>query len=124
MRQLFKRFFQGVNSRNTEGIGGTLADILKNFQGIPDATREQVINYVYRLWKPNVENMNWYILNDYQIDKKEVGADQYEYITQFTTNQKVSYNDGSKDSQQKFRIHARVNAEFRIVEFNMSKIME
>ena len=58
------------------------------------------------------------------IDKKEVGADQYEYITQFTTNQKVTYNDGSKDSQQKFRIHARVNAEFRIVEFNMSKIME
>ena len=71
-----------------------------------------------------MENMNWYILNDYQIDKKEVGADQYEYITQFTTNQKVTYNDGSKDSQQKFRIHARVNAEFRIVEFNMSKIME
>ena len=62
-----------------------------------------------------MENMNWYILNDYQIDKKEVGADQYEYITQFTTNQKVTYNDGSKDTQQKFRIHARVNAEFRIV---------
>ena len=124
VHQLFKRFFQGVNSRNTESIGGTLADILKNFQGIPDATREQVINYVYRLWKPNVENMNWYILNDYQIDKKEVGADQYEYITQFTTNQKVTYNDGSKDSQQKFRIHARVNAEFRIVEFNVSKLME
>ena len=124
VRQLFKRFFQGVNARSAENVGGTLAEILKNFQGIPDATREQVINYVYRLWKPDVENMNWYILNDYKIDKKEVSADQYEYITQFTTNQKVSYNDGKKDSETKWRIHARVNSEFRIVEFNMSKLVE
>ena len=121
---LYRRFFQGINSRNASQVGETVASVLKNFQGRPDALKSDVMSYVNSLWRPDVENMNWYLPDQLQIDKKEVSVDQYEYDVHFNARQKVVFNNGKPDSETRYRVSSHVNAEFRIVEFNMSRIIE
>lgn len=127
IRTTFRRFFQSINAHNDEGIAQTVADALLQFQGRPDATRHDVITFMHKLWPENVINQNWHIMGDYQIEKKDVGSDQFEYAVQFTTIQNVDYAPNGQSptptGQSKYRVTARLTNDGRICEFNMTKIV-
>ena len=127
IRTTFRRFFQSINSRNDEGIAQTVAEALLQFQGRPDATRRDVIAFMHKLWPDNVVNQNWHIMGDYQIEKKDVGSDQFEYAVQFTTVQNVDYAPNGQSptptGQSKYRVTSRLTNDGQIYEFNMTKIV-
>lgn len=51
---------------------------------------------MHKIYKEDVTNMNWHLANDYTIQKREVGEDEYEYQVQFSAKQNVEYSDASK----------------------------
>jgi hypothetical protein len=68
--------------------------------------------------------MNWHINNDYQIKKREVGDEEYEYQVNFSAREDLTRTDPSKETEAHFKINATVSPEGKISSFNMIKILE
>jgi len=119
---LFRNFFQGVNAKDEDRLTSTVNSLLTTFLGKQDATKSDVITFMNKLWKEDVLNLNWHIIDDYKIEKKEVGNGEYEFSVTFFATEKVEKNSGN--SENNYRIKARINPEGKISEFNMSKVIE
>ena len=120
---LFRQFFQSINSHNADGLTATCEDILSSLLGKNSATKADVVTFMDKLYKDNVANMNWHINNDYQIKKREVGDEEYEYQVQFSARQDVDLTDGTK-KEQLFKISAVVSPDGKVSAFNMNKVSE
>ncbi len=118
---LFRQFFQCINSRNADGLTATCDDVLSSLLGKVQATKSDVVTFMEKLYKEDVANMNWHINNDYQIKKREVGDEEYEYQVQFSARQDIDHVDGSK-KENLFKINAAVSPDGKINSFNMSKV--
>lgn len=118
---LFRQFFQSINSHNADGLSATCEDILSSLLGKTSATKADVVTFMDKLYKENVANMNWHINNDYQIKKREVGEEDYEYQVQFSAVQNLDLTDGSK-KQNNFKINAVVSPAGKVSSFNMNQV--
>lgn len=118
---LFRKFFQSINTRNEDGLTATCEDVLSSLLGKPAATKSDVLTFMNKLYKEDITNMVWRINNDYQIKKREVGDEEYEYQVVFTARQEVSRNDGSTQ-EGNFKISATVSPDGKISAFNMARI--
>ena len=118
---LFRQFFQSINSRNEDGLTATCEDILSSLLGKSSATSSDVVTFMHKLYKEDVSNMNWHINNDYQVKKREVGDQEYEFQVQFSARQDIDKTDGSK-TENNFKITATVSPDGKISAFNMAKI--
>ena len=118
---LFRQFFQSINSRNEDGLTATCEDILSSLLGKPSATSSDVITFMHKLYKEDVSNMNWHLNNDYQVKKREVGDQEYEFQVQFSARQDIDKTDGSK-TENNYKITATVSPDGKISAFNMAKI--
>ena len=118
---VFRRFFQSINSRDAVGLSAICEDILSSLLGKSSATNQDVVTFMNKLYKDNVANMNWYINDDYQIKKREVGDEDYEYQVQFSARQDIDLTDGAKKNNL-FKINAVVSPAGKISSFNMSKV--
>lgn len=118
---LFRQFFQSINSHNSDGLTATCEDILSSLLGKSSATKADVVTFMDKLYKEDVANMNWRINNDYQIKKREIGDEDYEYQVQFSARQDIDKTDGSK-TENHFKINAVVSPDGKISSFNMLKI--
>ena len=121
---IFRHFFQSINSRNEDGLTSTVSSFLTSFLGKSDATKSDVATFLNKIYKEDITNMNWRVNNDYKIDKKEVGEDEYEYSVQFSAVQQIERTDPTKETEAKYRIKAKVGPDGKITEFNMTKIIE
>ncbi len=118
---LFRKFFQSINTRNEDGLTATCEDVLSSLLGKPAATKSDVLTFMNKLYKEDITNMVWRINDDYQIKKREVGDEEYEYQVVFTARQEVSHNDGSTQ-EGNFKISATVSPDGKISAFNMARI--
>ncbi len=119
---IFKTFFQSVNAKDENRLTTTVNSLLSTFLGKTDADKSDVIRFMKKLWKEDVMNLNWHIIDDYKIEKKEVGNGEYEFYVTFSATQDVQKATGT--TENKFRIKAKVNPNGKISEFNMSKVVE
>ena len=101
---IFRHFFQSINSRNEDGLASTVSSFLTSFL--------------------DITNMNWRLNNDWNIEKKDVGGNQYEYTVTFTATQNIERTDPSKEKSAKYNIKATIGAEGKISSLNMVKILE
>lgn len=120
---LFRRFFQSINTRNEGGLTATCEDVLTQFLNKSQATKSDVVTFMNKLYKADVTNMNWYLDNNYDIKKREVGTDEYEYQVTFTCQQHVDREDGTSN-KNKFRVNAKVSPDGKVSEFTLVKILE
>lgn len=118
---LFRQFFQSINSRDENRLISTCEDILSSLLGKETATSQDVITFMHKLYKEGISNLNWHINDDYQIKKREVGDNSFEYSVQFTAIEYVSNADGT-EKENHFRINAVVSPEGKISEFNLIKL--
>lgn len=119
---LFHNFFVSINERDENGLISTVSDYV-NFLGKSNATKEDLIFFMNKLYKQDIQNMLWSISSDYNIQKKEIGDEQYEYSVSFMANQKVEKADNSS-SVNKYKINSRVNPDGKIIEMSMTRINE
>ena len=118
---VFRKLFQSINSRDAAGVASTCEDILSSLLGKSSATSQDVVTFMNKLYKDDVANMNWHINNDYQIKKREVGDEEYEYQVQFSARQDIDLTDGSK-KENLFKINGVISPDGKISSFNMSKV--
>lgn len=119
---LFRSYFQSINSRDEGGLVSTVANILSTFLGKENATKADVLNFLNKIYKQGIANMNFRLNNDFKIDKKEVGVDQYEFSVNFSVDQTIDNEDGRKELNT-YKIKATVSPEGKISGLNMNKIV-
>lgn len=120
---VLRKFFQSVNSRDVSGLENSVSSILSNFLGKAGATPEDVISFMNKIYKDNVQNMNWRLGSDLKIDKKEVGDGVYEYGVQVSADQAVDKTDGSHTVNH-YRIKATVSPDNEISAMSMVRILQ
>ena len=118
---LYRQFFQSINSRNEDGLTATCEDILSSLLGKASATKADVVTFMHKLYKSDVTNMNWRLNNDYQVKKREVGEDDYEYQVQFTARQDLTLTDGTS-TENSYKIISTVSPDGKISSFSMVKL--
>lgn len=120
---LFKQFFHCITTKDEEGLINTVSPLLTSFLGKVDANKNDVVTFMNKLYHAEVVSMNWYLLNDYKIEKKEIGDEEYEYTINFSADQDVSKVDETEQTSH-YRIKAKVNPDGKITEFNMTRIIQ
>lgn len=123
VNSVFGGFFNSLNSRDEDALTSTVNPLLTNFLGKANATRNDVVTFMHKIYKSGVASMNWQPANDYSITKKDVGDQEYEYSVNFSALQTVTNDDGSK-TEARYKITAKINPGGKISELNMVKILE
>ena len=121
--QLFRRFFVSINERDETGLVSCVADELTLLDK-EQATQGDVVQMMEKMYKEDVSNLIWRLNKDYNISKREIGDNRYEYSVSFTANKEEQHNDAANNSNSQYRINAKVNPNGRISELKMSKIVE
>ena len=121
--QLFRRFFVSINERNETGLVSCVADELTLLDK-EQASQGDVVQMMEKMYKEDVFNLIWRLNKDYNISKREIGDNRYEYSVSFTANKEEQHNDAANNSNSQYRINAKVNPNGRISELKMSKIVE
>ena len=119
----FRNFFTAINNKDEDMLSTCVGRIMTSFLGKPDATRSDVLTFMKKIYKPTVASMTWASLADYNISKKEIGEEKYEYSVNFNATQAVNNSDGTQE-KNKYRISAKINPDGLITELNMTKILE
>ncbi|MGN1376235.1 MAG: tol-pal system YbgF family protein [Prevotella sp.] len=120
LRSLFRNFFLSINAKDAAALTNTVADIT-NFLGKFGATKNDVVTFMNKLYKPDVRNMTWSIDDNYNISKKEIGDEEYEYSVSFVARQRTEKTDNSV-IENTYRINAKVGPEGKISDFSMARL--
>lgn len=118
----FRQFFISINEKDESTLTSTVSDII-NFLGKTTATKEDIVSFMHKLYKPEVENLVWSLAKDFKIDKTEVSDGIYEYSVTFMANERVTKTDKS-NATTKYRISAKIDSEGKISDMAMTKIVE
>lgn len=119
---IFHDFFVCINSKDENNLTANVSEYI-NFLGKQNATKNDIVSFMHKLYKADVANMVWSIPGSYDIQKKEIGDEQYEYDTTFMANQKVRKTDGT-EVVDTYRINAKVDPDGKITELAMTRIVE
>lgn len=122
IKALFKKFFQSVNSRNESGMLSTVADQLTSFLGQSMAGKADVATFLNKIYKSDITNMNWHIIDDYKISKKAGTNGAADYTVQFTAEQNISRTDASQPTYNRYVISATVSSDGKISGLNMKRV--
>jgi hypothetical protein len=123
INQLFRRFFISINERNQENLVSTVAEELTLLDK-EQATPRDVVQMMEKMYKDDVTRLIWRINKDYNISKREVGDNRYEYSVSFTALKEEEHTDAANNKNSQYRINAKVNPNSRISELKMSKIVD
>lgn len=122
-RDVCRRFLQAVNARNEEKLLGTVNDVMASFLGHENASKQEAVQFMNKLYKDDVTNMNWYILDDFKAEKNVEGSVAPGNITaRFTAEQKIERTDESKEKDVKYAVTVEITPESKITKFNLRKI--
>lgn len=104
---VFDSFFSSLNNRDEDALTSAVNPLLSSFLGKTNATRNDVVTFMHKIYKNDVTSMTWISNGDYAISKKEVGDEKYEYTVNFSAKQSISYTD-NPTSDIKYRISAKI----------------
>lgn len=118
---IFREFFQSVNDRDEERLTATTELVMNNFLGKENATSNDVLTFIRKIYKDDITNMIWRINREsYSIQKTEVAENEYEYDVTFLAQQDCDRS--GEISISKYRVEAKVSNEGKISEFNLIPI--
>lgn len=120
---LFSQFFEGLNMHDEETLVSTVSMVLNNFLGKTNATANDVVTFLNKIYKGDIDNMNWVAdRQTYKINKVTNEDGEQEYHVIFYANERIQ-REGATENLR-YRITATVTAEGRISGFEMTKINE
>lgn len=121
VNNLFQQFFKSINNNDEMGITSTVSSTL-HFLTNPNATKNDVITFLHKLYKDEVRGLIWRSNGDYKITKKDMGDNSYEYDVTFTSDESVSNIDSNKDKFNQYKVNAHVDADGKISKIELIKI--
>lgn len=119
-----RKFFQAINSKDEQKLLSTVTDVMSSFLGKSNADKSTAVAFMEKLYKEDITNMNWHILDDFKVEK--TGSDTEgaapNLKAQFSAEQKIERTDDTKEKYAKYFITAEVTPEGRITKLNMKKL--
>lgn len=123
VNSIYGGFLKSLGDKDEEALTSFVNPLLTNFLGKTNATRSDVVTFMHKIYKSDVKSMAWKSLGDYTINKKNVGANQYEYSVAFSAIQTVVSQDDNA-TEVRYKITSTLNNEGRISDFNMIRLAE
>jgi hypothetical protein len=117
-----RKFLQAINSRNEVKLLSTVTEILDSFLNRTGATNQDVVTFMNKLYKDDITNMNWYMMDDFKAEKVDNVNGNYNIRVQFGAEQRMERTDPNKEKIAKYIIFADVTPEGLITRFNMKKV--
>lgn len=119
---VFGSFFSSITERDEVRLTSLAAERLMLLDK-SDATRDDLIDLLHKLYKDNVELITWEMQGDEVIKKREIGDRSYEYSVVFTVKSVTLLTDGS-EKQNTLRVNATVNPDGLISSLRLTRLME
>lgn len=123
VNSIYGGFLKSLGDKDEEALTSFVNPLLNNFLGKTNATRSDVVTFMHKIYKSDVKSMAWKSLGDYTINKKNVGANQYEYSVAFSAIQTIVGQDDNA-TEVRYKITSTLNNEGRISDFNMIRLAE
>lgn len=123
VNSIYGGFLKSLGDKDEEALTSFVNPLLTNFLGKTNATRSDVVTFMHKIYKSDVKSMAWKSLGDYTINKKNVGANQYEYSVAFSAIQTIVGQDDNT-TEVRYKITSTLNNEGRISDFNMIRLAE
>lgn len=121
-RDVCKRFFQAINAQNEEKLLSTISSNLTSFMGRGGADAQDAVDFMNRLYKDDITNMNWYILDDFKVEKSAEGdGETSNIVAHFTAEQRIERTDETKEKNAKYAVTVEVSQDRKITKFNLKK---
>ena len=121
--QLFSTYFNALSHRDETALVTTLAPVLSSFLHRPNATKEDVRQYMEKLFESDVVRMDFTPNDDWAIEKNNMGEGRYNYSVNFSVAQRVVHEEERVESTV-YKVTAQVSPEGRITEFNMKRSVQ
>lgn len=116
-------FFRSVNARDEERLIETLNTPMTSFLTLSGPTDSDVAEWMRRQYKDNVKDILWRIDHKYEVAKREVGSQIYEYNVTFGGTEEVSFTDGKATVTNNYCIKAVVSPDGKISAMSMNKLV-
>lgn len=123
VNSIYGGFLKSLGDKDEEALTSFVNPLLTNFLGKTNATRSDVVTFMHKIYKSDVKSMAWKSLGDYTINKKNVGANQYEYSVAFSAIQTIVGQDDNA-TEVRYKITSTLNNEGRISDFSMIRLAE
>lgn len=122
--EIFYDFFRALSLQDETLLTQSLNSLMDNFIGKSNATKNDAISWMHRMYKEDITKMDWRINDDFKITKKAIeGAEnEFEYGVDFSVDQKIDRTDQTKDTFVTYKIKAKVTPQMKITEYNMTRI--
>lgn len=122
VKTVCKHFFQAINAHNERKLLETVTDYLSNFLNKQGATAEDVVVFMNKLYKEDVQNLNWHIIDNFKIEKVKNGDDILNIKVEFPAELIFERTDPTKEKQAQYTINAEITPEGKITRLNMKKM--
>lgn len=119
---VFGSFFNSITERDEARLTSLVAERLTLLDK-SDATRDDVVDLMHKLYKDNVKLITWEIQDDEVIKKREIGDRSYEYSVVFTVKSVTLLTDGS-EKPNTLRVNATVNPDGLLSSLRLTRLME
>lgn len=121
-KSVCRKFFQAINARNESKLLNTVTDILSSFLNRTGASNEDVVKFMNKLYKEDITNMNWYMMDNFKAEKVDNGNGGKDIQVQFGVEQRIERTDPNKEKLAKYIISAEITPDWKITKLNMKKI--
>jgi RNA polymerase subunit RPABC4/transcription elongation factor Spt4 len=121
---LFNEYFTALGERDESGVCSTISSVLNNFLGKHNATKTDVMSFMQKIFKSDINSMKFTVNNDYKIEKEETGDGEYTFNVSFSVDQNIDRSDASKEKFCTYKVKAKVGSDGKISEINMTKIIQ
>lgn len=117
-----RHFFQAINARNESKLLETVADYLSDFLNRKGATGSDVVTFMNKLYKEDITNLNWHLLDDFKITKTKNEEGAYDMTVQFSAVLNMERTDPTKEKTGHYNISCTITPEGKITSMSMKKL--
>ena len=121
-RSVCRRFFQAINSHNEEHLLSTVQPVMTQFLNRNSATNADVVTFMEKLYKPDVTNLNFRIIDPFNVKRVEGDDDIMLLKAVFTVTLNIDRTDNTKERFSTYGVTAEITPDGLISKFNLKKI--
>ena len=122
-RSVCRRFFQAINSHDTDQLLSTVTETMTQFLNRAGASNSDVITFMEKLYKPDVRNLNFRIIAPFNAKHATDETGTEVLRTQFTVTLNIDREDLSKERFSTYNVTADITPEGLISKLNLKKII-
>lgn len=119
----FRKFFQAINSKSEVNLVSLVSETMTNLIGKHDATKDDVIAFMKKWYKDSPVNLNWHILDDYNIEKIANEFGGMDFSVRFSADKIVQTASGQTETQH-YVVEGVIDQDGKISSLTMKKVAE